>query len=213
VVTVLRPARPVTIGLAGTHSTGKTTFLDRLQGLLERHGRWVVTVGQLACKAQALGFPILQQHTAESTLWVITRGISEELEAGLTADVVLVDRPVPDALGYYLAALEYRGEQPPPAWLDYLVALTRHHAATYSLLLATRLDPAIPLAANKPRDPDQHFRALADAHIKAVLARLDVPWRPLVPHNAQAALACALEACGVGHPGGAAAASPNTAQA
>jgi hypothetical protein len=94
---------------------------------------------------------------------MITAGISEELHAGLTADIVLVDRPAPDALGYYLAALQHRGEQPPPAWLDYLIALVRHHAATYDLLLTTCLDPSIPLGTGKPRDPDPHFRILTDA--------------------------------------------------
>jgi hypothetical protein len=192
-----RPAPPVTIGVAGAHSTGKTTFLTRLRRLLEAHGRRVATVGQLAVKAHAAGFPILHQHTAASTLWVITRGISEELEAGLTADVVLVDRPAPDALGYYLAALHYRGEQPESVWLEYLVALTRHHAATYSLLLATRLDPAVPLGDGRQRDPDQRFRALADVHVNGVLALLGVAYQPLLSHRHDAALAGALAVCGL----------------
>jgi hypothetical protein len=130
----------------------------------------VTTVEQLAVMGRAVGFPILDRHTAVSTLWLITRGISEELEASLAADVVLVDRPVPDALGYYLAALHHRGEPPLPAWLDYLVAVTRHHAATYNLLLATRLDPTVPIGGGKPRDPDERFRMLADVHVNDVLA-------------------------------------------
>jgi nucleoside-triphosphatase THEP1 len=77
-----RRPQPITIGVAGTHSTGKTTFLHRVQSELERSGRRVETVGQIAARARVVGFPILDQHTAASTLWVITRGISEELEAG-----------------------------------------------------------------------------------------------------------------------------------
>jgi hypothetical protein len=119
------------------------------------------------------------------------------LRRGLAADVVLVDRPAPDALGYYRAALEHRGEPPQHERLEYLTDLVCHHTATYSLLLATRLDSAIALGSNKARNGDPQFRALADLHIHAVLDQVGVSYRPLPAHEHHAGVAAVLEACGI----------------
>ncbi|ATL67089.1 hypothetical protein [Nocardia terpenica] len=97
-----------------------------------------------------------------STLWIITRGISNEVQAWPHGDVVLVDRAVPDALGYYRAALEYRGETADPDAWAYLEMLTRAHSDCYHLIFRTQLNPQIPLGTNKIRDGNQRFRALAD---------------------------------------------------
>lgn len=84
----------VKIAIAGTHSTGKTTLLANVECKLLGRGLRVTRVGNLAVEAKACGFPILRHHTFTSTLWIMTRGISLELEAGLSSDIVLVDRPV-----------------------------------------------------------------------------------------------------------------------
>lgn len=172
---------PVKIAVAGTHSTGKTTFLSRLRRDLEQAGYTVAVVADLGEQAARHGFPILHWHTSESTLWIMTRGISLELQAGLHADVVLVDRPVPDALGYYRAALAHRGEVCPQPWADYLRQLAGHHIATYDLLLRTELDPSIPLGHDKPRDHDARFRMLADRAVGDVLSDLGIQYQPLAP--------------------------------
>ncbi|WP_280329361.1 AAA family ATPase [Nocardia wallacei] len=117
--------QPVTIAVVGTHSTGKSTFLARLAHELRRTGLQVTTVADLGEQAQRMGMPILWNHTWTSTLWIMTRGISNELEAWLHGDVVLVDRAVPDALGYYRAALAYRGEPADPEGWAYLETLAR----------------------------------------------------------------------------------------
>jgi hypothetical protein len=87
--------RPVTIAVAGAHSTGKSTFLAKLARELCRRDLRVAIVGDLGEQAQRAGFPILAQHTWASTLWIITRGISNELAAWIGADIVLIDRPSP----------------------------------------------------------------------------------------------------------------------
>lgn len=171
--------RPVTIGVVGTHSTGKTTFLARLAHELRRDHIQVATVADLGEQAQRIGLPILYNHTWASALWIITRGISNELEAWLHADVVLVDRAVPDALGYYRAALDYRHEPADPAHLGYLEALVRGHCLRYDLVFRTTLDPSIPLGDAKIRDQDSDFRLLADTSVKRVLDELELPHDPL----------------------------------
>lgn len=185
--------KPVVVAVLGTHSTGKSTFLARLAHDLRREQVQVATVADLGEQAQRIGLPILRNHTWASTLWIITRGISNELESWLHGDVVLVDRAVPDALGYYRAALAYRGEQPDPEVQARLEALVRGYSTSYDLLYRTTLDPAIPLDDSKPRDPDQSFRELADHHVGAVLRDLGVPHRLLPADGHDQALREALD--------------------
>src|SRR5437899_994966 len=98
----------VKLAIAGSHSTGKTSLLQSVERVLRSEGYRVTRVSDLAVEARDHGFPILREHTSASTLWIMTRGITLELEAELNADVVLVDRPVADALGYLSAALKHR---------------------------------------------------------------------------------------------------------
>lgn len=184
---------PVMIGVTGTHSTGKTTFLARLAHELRRDGIAVATVADLGEAAQRIGLPILHNHTFASTCWIITRGIAAELEAALHADVVLVDRAVPDALAYYRAALAYRQARPDPADVRYLEQLVAGHSTRYDLIFRTTVDHAIPLGEGKPRDTDRLFRDLCDRHVGTVLADLNLPYVPLPAHSHDDALRQAME--------------------
>ena len=134
-----------------------------------------------------MGFPILRDHTFESTLWIMTRGITLELEAELAADVVLVDRPVPDALGYLVAALRYRRETLSPQLQRYLDTLVMSHSNTYSRILLTTIDPQIPIDTTKERDTDPEFRRMAADGIAQVFQRLSLPFAPL-PSQAREAV-------------------------
>lgn len=185
--------RPVVVGVTGTHSTGKSTFLARLTHDLRSRDIEVCTVADLGEEAKRMGMPILFNHTWASTLWIITRGISYELEAWQHADVVLVDRPVPDALGYYLAALDHRGQRARSHELNQLKALVRDHSHRYDLIFRTTLDPVIPMGDNKVRDDNAAFRHLADIHIRRVLDELALPYEPLSAAGHDHALAGAIE--------------------
>ncbi|MCX4096281.1 AAA family ATPase [Nocardia sp. alder85J] len=166
--------RPVAVAVVGTHSTGKTTFLYALAERLRSQRIEVVIAGDLGLQAMQIGLPILSEHTWISTLWIIARGISNEVEAWLIADVVLIDRAVPDALGYYEAALEYTGRDADPDEIEKLEAMVGAHAYNYDLIFRTVLDPVLPLGSEKPRDTDLKFRALADTHVGKVLSRLGI---------------------------------------
>jgi nicotinamide riboside kinase len=185
--------RPVTVGVTGTHSTGKSTFLARLARELRLRDVEVATVADLGEKAKKMGLPILFNHTWASTLWIVTRGISEELEAWLHADAVLVDRPVPDALGYYHAALEHRGQRPQPNELAQLEALVRAHSRRYDLVFRTTLDPSVPIGEGKERDDNARFRRLADHHVARVLDELNLPYEPLPADGHDQALQRAVD--------------------
>lgn len=185
--------RPVTIAVTGAHSTGKSTFLARLTNELRHYDIEVATVADLGEQALRIGLPILHSHTYASTTWIMTRGISNEIATWPHTDVLLVDRPVPDALAYYLAALDYRGEQPHPALLDQLRALAAGHAIHYDLILRTELDRTQPIGTNKVRDHNHRYRDLADQHIGAVLTDLQIPHELLRSDGHDTALARATQ--------------------
>ena len=173
-VTISSVERPLTIAVTGAHSTGKSTFLARLARQLRQHDLEVATVADLGEQAQQIGLPILHSHTYTSTLWIMTRGISNEIATWPHADVLLVDRPVPDALGYYLAALAYRDEHPDAVLLAHLRTLAAQHSMHYDLIFRTELDHTVPLGTNKARDDNTRYRRLADHHIAAVLHDLRI---------------------------------------
>lgn len=186
--------RPFTIGVSGAHSTGKSTFIARLTHELRRQEVEVATVADLGEKAQQIGLPILDNHTFYSTLWIMTRGISEELAAWPHADVLLVDRAVPDALAYYEAALRYRSETPGADVMNYLRTLARYHTAYYDVMYRTVLDPAIPIAARaRRRDERDEFRRLADECVELVFNELAIPHEALRAEEHDAAVLEAVE--------------------
>lgn len=185
--------QPITIGIMGAHSTGKSTLLARIAHELRLRKIAVATLSDLGEQAKRLGIPILHNHTWASTQWFITRGISNEIEAWCHAEVVLVDRAVPDALGYYLAALHYRNQTPDPSRTGVLAHLVRTHSPNYNLLFRTTLDPALPLGTDKPRDSDQLFRQLADHHVGRVADDLGIPCRALAARDHDRAITDAVD--------------------
>jgi hypothetical protein len=160
---------PFMIGIAGTHSTGKSTFVSKAAEAVAAKGLRVGRISDLATKARDLGFPILTEHTYESTLWIMAEGMRQEAEALLRNDVVLVDRPVPDALGYLTAALEVSKREIDAGRLAELHQITAAHVTRYDLLVVTVLDQSIPLGPD--RDVDAEFRSAAARHVAAIVDR------------------------------------------
>jgi len=167
------------LAIAGSHSTGKTSLLQSVESVLRGEGYRVTRVSDLAVEARDLGFPILREHTFASTLWIVTRGITLELEAELNADVVLVDRPVADAMGYLSAALKYRSSKLTEPEEGYLRMLVKHHSATYRRIFKTTIDAKKPIDANKVRDMDPHYRSEVDEALENVFTGYEIPFEAL----------------------------------
>jgi hypothetical protein len=165
--------KPIRIGVLGTHSTGKTTLLKRIEMELRGHGVTVARTGRLAKRAAALGLPKMQHHTSESTEWIITQGVADEIVAAQGAQVVLVDRASFDAIAYLRAALEYRGESMRRLELERLRILATTQAPKYDLLLATVLDSTMPVDTS--HDYDARYRKLVDRHVHGLLADDVIP--------------------------------------
>jgi hypothetical protein len=182
--------RPIRIGIGGSHSTGKTSFLDSLETRLNRTSLRIHRVCDLAKKAQALGFPILTEHTFESTLWIMAEGMRRETEATLVSDVVLVDRPVFDALGYFEAALQISGRKAESRDLAELRAIALAHMGAYDLVFGTELDATVTLGDG--RDKNEDFRHAAADQIKTFLANNSPEAQILTTSNVEPMLDHAL---------------------
>ena len=174
----------IKIGIAGTHSTGKTTFLNDLQSRSENIGLRVNRVSDIGSQAAAAGFPILRDHTFESTFWIMSQGAANELKAALDCDVLLVDRPVPDALGYLNAAIRWRGASLPVWQASLLMEFARGYTQTYDLLMKTVLDGTIPLGTAKERDDDLAFRIMVAEEMDGVFSQLEIGYLSLTVENA-----------------------------
>jgi hypothetical protein len=135
-----------------------------------RSGLRICRISDIARAALSLGFPILTEHTFESTLWIMAECMRREAEASLANDVILVDRPVIDALGYLRAALQMSGRTIDKRRLDGLAAIAKAHTPDYDLLIATSLDKSIEIG--KGRDPNTEFRDAAGHHIETLVSEL-----------------------------------------
>ncbi|MBT2613639.1 AAA family ATPase [Streptomyces sp. ISL-87] len=187
--------RPVRIAVSGTHSTGKTTFLQRLEMELRAIGQTVArTPASFAQQAAERGFPKLRQQTAECTEWIISASGAAAAEATLTAGIVLIDRSALDPLAYYLAAHDRALKKPDPATVERLGSLVRAHCASYDLLIATNLDFSLPLGDTRDRDLD--YREAVDRRVHSLLADMRISHLEMGNHpdHQKRALAAALAA-------------------
>ncbi|MFK3818583.1 AAA family ATPase [Pseudomonas sp. NPDC089407] len=177
----------VVIGVAGTHSTGKSTFCADLRKVLEVKGIRVEAIPSFGALAVEQGIPLLTQHTYDSTMWFIDRTLEAEHAARVNADVVLVDRPVMDAVAYWNAAVEYRGCDLATHEVEAIGAVMMNHSPNYTTVLATKLDPSIALGPG--RDTDSRYRASVDTHLHALLERHSIHHKVLTPAAREALLA------------------------
>jgi len=169
----------VMIGVTGTHSTGKSTFCSDLRKSLEQQGIRVACIPSFGKIAQEQGIPLLTNHTYDSTMWFIDRTLEAQQAAIVDADVVLVDRPIIDAVAYWNAAVEYRGTSATALEIDAVHAVMYDHCPTYTMLVATRLDTSVPLGPD--RDADPAFRQSVDSHLHKLLADLKFHHQMLFP--------------------------------
>ncbi|MEU6354099.1 AAA family ATPase [Streptomyces sp. NPDC047072] len=193
---MVTPIQPTRIGVLGTHSTGKTTLCKRIEMELRAQGVTVARTGRLAKRAAAAGLPKMQHHTAQSTEWVITQGIAEEIGgAAKGAEVVLIDRAAHDAIAYFHAALEYRGQVAPRLERERLLALASTQLPKYDLLFATVLDESVPVDTSHAYDA--RYRRLVDQHVHRLLADDDIPHQRVTsdPDSQAHAIEQALQLC------------------
>lgn len=169
----------VLLGVTGTHSTGKSTFCDELKVSLECKGICVATIPSFGKLAVQQGIPLLTHHTYDSTMWFIDRTLEAQRAGAENADVILVDRPIMDAVAYWNAAVEYRSALAPMHEVDAINALIASELPSYTMIVATRLDTSIALGPG--RDTNLVFRQSVDIHLHQLLNHFAIPHQVLVP--------------------------------
>jgi len=180
----------IKIAVGGAHSTGKTTFLQRLLEAIGKKGLSCSVVGDLAGKCP---LPILREHTVESTLWIVTTGIAAEIAAAHKSKVVLVDRSVLDAWAYLQATGNSRALKSSPTALTTLENAIRNWPPTYTLLYQTIIDEQLPIENNKGRDLDPKYRTEVARQIGLAYTHFAAQSRSLSATNSDAEIKVALE--------------------
>jgi len=154
----------IKIAVSGSHSTGKTTFLNDLSKLLIKKKVDFKIIGDLAIKCP---LPILKEHTVESTLWIASEGIIKEIESENATKVVLVDRPILDCWAYFNVVCQGKYEETDPK-LKTLIQMITNWLPTYDYIYQTVINENIPIEDNKGRDLNPEYRRqIGDELIKA----------------------------------------------
>lgn len=97
----------IKISISGSHSTGKTTLVGAIQTFLKLKGHTVNTVQEVARESVRKGFPINENATYETQLWIMHRQICRELEESRELEksldrtnFLLCDRSIMDNCAY-----------------------------------------------------------------------------------------------------------------
>ncbi|MGW7090080.1 AAA family ATPase [Streptomyces sp. NPDC054871] len=191
---------PLCIGVMGAHSTGKSLLMRRIEMELRGQGIPVARTGGLGRRAALVPLPKMQNHTAVSTRWIIATGIADEIAAATTLDegpvrVVLANRACWDAIPYFRAAQEWRQQIAPRKDREAVHQLASAHGHAYDLLLATVLDPDVPV--EKKHDYDARYRTLVNRHTHALLSEENLQHVRVTsdPDSQAAAIERALQLC------------------
>jgi hypothetical protein len=95
------------VGFTGMHESGKTTTMHDVAAELRRAKMDIFVIDEMARKAPDAGFHLHRDKGFTLQLWVTAAQIKLELEATRRGyDVILVERPVMDALAYAKVSLE-----------------------------------------------------------------------------------------------------------
>jgi len=146
--------KKIKIGISGSHSTGKSTFIKRLEESLEKRSISFKSVSSIAVNCP---LPILHDHTVESTLWIASRNIADEIETENKYEVVIVDRPILDCWAYFYTVCKDRYSDDCPK-LKTLKSMISNWLPTYDLIYQTVIDTNIPIEDSKGRDLDDDYR-------------------------------------------------------
>lgn len=169
----------IKVAVSGAHSTGKSTFISTIADALKVKRIPHDIVSDLAGKCP---LPILRQHTVESTMWITTSGIAEEIAAAHRSPIVLVDRPVLDAWAYLVAAVPTI-ENSQTVKLRALRNLIENWLPTYFRIYQTEIDESLPIDDNQFRDLDPDFRMAVGQQMKLAMRTFDVQPRLLTREN------------------------------
>lgn len=173
------------IAITGTRSTGKTTFLGKLEeAIFERFGyKSGRTTGFE--RSGEFCFPYHRDLTLEKAVWIIAGGMRQELELSRREAIVLVERPALETLGYLRAAYRLRGDLIHGPQMKFLEELTKASIELCYLMIVTELDPCIRWEGSAD---DKELRRAASEEIEKLLELLVPGALRLTSHNSSVVL-------------------------
>ncbi|MBS3086975.1 AAA family ATPase [Candidatus Pacearchaeota archaeon] len=137
------------IAFLGTHGTGKTTLAHDLVVKLKKQG---VDAGFLSEIARKCPFPLNEDATKKTQIWIILNQIIAEMEAEDRCGTLVCDRSVMDGYCYYVNKF---GRS------SVLEALVREHLKTYSKLIRVPIREGL-LRKDKVRSVNEKFQKDVD---------------------------------------------------
>jgi len=149
------------IAFLGTHGTGKTTLAHELVMNLKKKG---VDAGFMSEVARNCPFPINEETTKKSQIWIILNQIIKELEEEGHYEILVSDRSVLDGYCYYVNKFG-------PA--DFLEPIIKKHLQTYSYLIRVPIRKGL-LTKDKIRSTNKQFQKDVDIQFNRLLKKFKV---------------------------------------
>ncbi|MBU4116350.1 MAG: AAA family ATPase [Nanoarchaeota archaeon] len=149
------------IAFIGTHGTGKTTLAHELISKLKKKGIDIDFLGEIVRKCP---FPINENTTKKSQIWIILNQIIKEMETEERCKVLVSDRSVLDGYCYYVNQF---GEA------KFLEALIKKHLKTYSYIIRVPIRKGW-LKKDKIRSISEKFQKDIDKQFDKLLNKFKV---------------------------------------
>lgn len=162
------------IAIIGTHSTGKTTLIEKLQNKLRAHAIPSALVPEVA---RVCPLPINEASTVPAQTWILDKQIAAENELDHLGQVVICDRASIDNWAYFYRALSRNGcVIAGNAWEQKAV----RQATTYDFIFKTQM-LSLAAKADARRSTDGVFRQEMDELITAILHEHNINHHLLLP--------------------------------
>jgi len=151
------------IAFIGTHGTGKTTLAHELVSKLKKQG---IDAGFLGEVARSCPFPLNENTTKKSQIWIILSQIIKEIEAEEKCETLVSDRSVLDGYCYYVNKF---------GRTKILEPLVREHLKTYSYLIRIPIRKEF-LKKDKVRSTDLKFQSNVDKQFDILLKEFRIKY-------------------------------------
>lgn len=149
------------IAFIGTHGTGKTTLAHDLVAALKKARIDADFLGEIARKCP---FPINENTTKKSQIWIILQQIIQELECEDKSEILVCDRSVFDGYCYYVNKFGRNRALEP---------LVLKHIKTYDYIVKVPIRRGF-LKKDKVRSTTKTFQRRIDILINKLLKKLKI---------------------------------------
>lgn len=152
------------VAIIGTHGTGKTTLAYSVTGELKKKGYHATMLTEVARRCP---FPINDKTSLKTEQWIMSRQISEEIEARERNKVVVCDRSVLDT---YCYGFNSYGNN------DFLDSIVKQWIPSYDVLFRTPIMKRYKLVNDGFRSTNKRFQRRMDQILEEQLKQREVEY-------------------------------------